>query len=133
MLLQNLLRDPKWINEARKFAQNVASSQTAELKKILRSDVKRVKSFIAKERETIEGLQARLPEELARIKRYVGRRKKELNKLVETLTAEAKTLSARSLVKSLKAAKSGSASKRTAKKTPTRKASARKNKKTSLG
>lgn len=87
--LETLLKDRSWIDEVKK----VAEKQGKEAKKIIDTDVAKLRVFLEKERKELEKLQAQIPGEVARIKKFVDGQKKELSKLITTVktTAAAKT------------------------------------------
>ncbi len=85
--LENLLKDRSWIGDAKK----VAEKQGKEVKKIIDTDVAKLRVFLEKERKELEKLQAQIPGEVARIKHFVDGQKKELSKLLKTVKAKAKT------------------------------------------
>jgi DNA mismatch repair ATPase MutS len=83
--LEILLKDRTWIDEAKK----VAEKQGKEVKKIIDSDVAKLRGFLEKERSELEKLQAQIPGEVARIKKFVSGQKKELSKLLTTVKKRA--------------------------------------------
>ena len=70
------------ITEVRKYADE----RGKEVKKIMSDDLKKVKSFIARERKELEKLQKRLPDEITKIKGYVESQRKELEGLWKRIT-----------------------------------------------
>ena len=85
---QNLVKDKTWLEDARKYAEN----QGKEVKKLLTSDVTKVKTFLDKEKRELEKFQKQIPAEIEKFKVYVGAQKKELEKLLKNVkkTAEKK-------------------------------------------
>lgn len=77
------------ITEVRKYADD----RGKEVKKLVGDDLKKVKSFIARERKELEKLQKRLPDEISKIKGYVDSQRKELEGLWKRIT-EPKSASA---------------------------------------
>lgn len=55
-------------------------------RKFLDKDVAKVRAFIVKERKEIERLQKQIPVELKKFKKFVDGQKKELRKMMQTLT-----------------------------------------------
>jgi hypothetical protein len=81
--LQGLM-NKETLQEAKKYAE--ASKQ--ELQKLLKTtDVKKVKSLIAKEAAEIKKLQTSIPVELARFTKYVEGQKKEFEKILKNVSA----------------------------------------------
>jgi dsDNA-specific endonuclease/ATPase MutS2 len=76
--LQNLINSHDWVEEARKYAER----QGKEVKKILTSDVSKVKSFLEKERKELERFQKQIPGEVKKLRKFVNTQKKEFEKLL---------------------------------------------------
>lgn len=76
--LQSLLKDKSWIEDARKYA----ARQGKEVKKLLRADVSKVRTFIERERKELERFQKQIPGEVKKLKKFVDLQKKELEKLL---------------------------------------------------
>lgn len=85
--IEGLIKDRSWIEEAKK----VAAKQGQEVKKILDTDVAKLKSFLEKEKKELEKLQAQIPGEVDKIKKFVDGQKKELTKLLGAVKATAET------------------------------------------
>jgi hypothetical protein len=117
--LENLLRDRTWVTEAKK----VAEKQGKEVKKIIDSDVAKLRVFLEKERTELEKLQAQIPGEVARIKKFVDGQKKELAHLLNTVKASARQKAAKAK-KTAKSKVATGAKKRPAKKTGAKRKSA---------
>ncbi len=86
--IQDLLKEKQWLEEARKYAE----SQGKEVKRILRTDLGKVKTFVAKERADIAEFQKRfnrmqkdLPGELGKLKRYMRTQRAEAERFVRRL------------------------------------------------
>ncbi len=78
--LQGLVQDQSWVEEARKYAER----QGKEVKKLLTSDVKKVRVFLEKERKELERFQKQIPSEVKKLRKFVDGQKKELEKLIAT-------------------------------------------------
>lgn len=102
--IEALLKDRTWIDEAKK----VAEKQGQEVKKIIDSDVAKLRTFLEKERAELEKLQAQIPGEVARIKKFVDGQKKELSKLLKTVKAKSKPKKKKSRASKKTGAKSAS-------------------------
>jgi hypothetical protein len=108
--LETLLKDRTWVDEAKKLAEK----QGKEVKKIIDSDVAKLRVFLEKERTELEKLQAQIPGEVARIKKFVTGQKKELSKLIKTVKTKSKAAGAKSAARAAGAKKkAGSGKKRT--------------------
>ena len=83
--IENLIKDRSWIEEAKK----VAEKQGQEVKKLLDGDVAKLKAFLEKEKKELEKLQAQIPGEVDKLKKFVDSQKKELTKLIGTVKATA--------------------------------------------
>jgi hypothetical protein len=77
--LQVMLKDPKWIDEARTYAEK----QGKELKKIVSTDATRVRKFLEKQRGELEKFQKQIPGEVKKIQGFVKTQRKELEKLLK--------------------------------------------------
>jgi hypothetical protein len=75
--LNSLIKD-NWMDEARKFAER----QGKEVRKLIQSDLHRVRSFVERERRDLEKLQKQIPGELNRWKKVLESQKKELSQLL---------------------------------------------------
>jgi len=95
--IETLVKDRTWIEEAKK----VAEKQGNEVKKILDSDVAKLKAFLEREKKELEKLQAQIPGEVDKLKKFVDDQKKELTKLLGTVKskAESKAKSAKGAAK----------------------------------
>jgi hypothetical protein len=76
--LQSMLKDKTWVEEARKYAEK----QGKEVKKLLDSDVAKVKTFIERERKELEKFQKQIPGEVKKFRKFVDGQRKELEKLL---------------------------------------------------
>jgi hypothetical protein len=117
--LQGLVQDQTWVEEARKYAER----QGKEVKKLITSDVKKVRTFLEKERKELERFQKQIPSEVKKLRKFVDGQRKELEKLIATTRkvglkeAVAKTQKSRS--KKAAAPKKSAAPKKTSKKVAT--------------
>jgi hypothetical protein len=105
--LQTMLKKQDWMEEARKYAEK----QGTEVKKLLSSDLEKVKTFIERERKELERFQKQIPGEVKKFRALLTKQRKDLEKMLG----------------SIKKTKSGSkkkGSKSTSKKTGTRKKAA---------
>jgi len=85
--IETLIKDRSWMEEAKK----VAEKQGQEVKKILDGDVAKLKAFLEKEKKELEKLQASIPGEVEKLKKFVDTQKQELTKLLGTVKAKAET------------------------------------------
>jgi hypothetical protein len=76
--LQTLLKDQDLVEQARKYAEQ----QRKEVKKLISGDVARVKTFIERERKELERLQKQIPGELKKISSFLQSQRTELEKLL---------------------------------------------------
>ena len=79
--LQHMVNSHDWVEEARKYAER----QGKEVKKILTSDVSKVKSFLEKERKELERFQKQIPGEVKKLRKFVNTQKKEFEKLLASV------------------------------------------------
>jgi SPX domain protein involved in polyphosphate accumulation len=70
--LQSMLKDKTWVEEARKYAEK----QGREVKKLLDTDVAKVKTFIERERKELEKLLRRVNKATPSKKKSASSRKK---------------------------------------------------------
>ena len=75
--LNTLLKD-NWMDEARRFAQK----QGKEVRKLIETDIEKVKSFVERERQDLERLQKQIPAELNRWKKALDTQKKEFSQFL---------------------------------------------------
>jgi hypothetical protein len=106
--LQNMLQNQDWIEDARKYAEK----QGKEVKKLLTSDVSRLKTFLEKERKELERFQKEIPGEVKKLRGFVKTQKKELEKLLKNLRRATKTGNFKALGKVKKTTKKKSSSKK---------------------
>lgn len=85
--IETLIKDRSWMEEAKK----VAEKQGQEMKKILDGDVAKLKAFLEKEKKELEKLQASIPGEVEKLKKFVDAQKQELTKLLGTVKSKAET------------------------------------------
>jgi hypothetical protein len=85
--IETLLKDRSWVEEAKKAAEK----QGQEVKKLLDTDVAKLKAFLEKEKKELEKLQASIPGEVEKLKKFVDDQKKELTKLLGTVRTKAET------------------------------------------
>jgi hypothetical protein len=76
--LQVLLKSQDWVEEARRYAEK----QGKEVRKLLTSDVGKVKTFLEKERAELERFQKQIPGEVKKLRTFVKGQRKELGKLL---------------------------------------------------
>ncbi|MEO5968760.1 MAG: hypothetical protein ABIQ95_02435 [Bdellovibrionia bacterium] len=76
--LQSMINSHDWVEEARKYAER----QGKEVKKILTSDVSKVKSFLEKERKELERFHKQIPGEVKKLRKFVNTQKREFEKLL---------------------------------------------------
>jgi len=76
---QNLVKDQAWVDEAKKYAER----QGKEVRKLINTDVEKVKTFLEKERKELEKVQKQIPSEVKKFQKFVTGQRKELEKLLE--------------------------------------------------
>jgi hypothetical protein len=79
--LQTLLKDRTWVEDARKYAER----QGKEVRKLLTTDMGKVKTFLERERKELERFQKQLPGEVKKLRKFVTTQKKELEKLLTSV------------------------------------------------
>jgi hypothetical protein len=84
--IQTLLKDKSWMDEAKKYAER----QGKEAKKLINADVAKLKAFVEREKKELAKLQAQVPGEVAKIKKFVDSQKKELGSLLKTIQRKKK-------------------------------------------
>lgn len=84
---EQLVKTQAWVDEARKFAEK----QQREVKKLLNTDLHRVRAFIEKEKAGLNKLQQKLPTEVARVRKFVSLQRKDLEKMLKGLRKAKKT------------------------------------------
>ncbi len=116
--LQGLVQDQTWVEEARKYAER----QGKEVRKLITSDVKKVRTFLEKERKELERFQKQIPSEVKKLRKFVDGQRKELEKLIATTRKvglkEAMAKAQKQRTKKTAAPKKAAAPKKTAKKAP---------------
>jgi len=75
---QALLKEKTWVEEASKYAEK----QGKEVKKLLSADVAKVKVFLEKEKKELEKFQKQIPAEVDKLKKFVSAQRKEFEKLL---------------------------------------------------
>jgi hypothetical protein len=80
--LQTLLKNQDWVEEARKYAE----AQGKEVKKLLRADVGKVRTFLEREKKTLEKFQKELPGEVKKFREFLLAQSKELQKLLANVS-----------------------------------------------
>jgi hypothetical protein len=78
---QGLVKDKTWLEDARKYAE----TQGKEIKKLVKGDMNKVKSFLDRERKQLERFQKQIPGEIKKFKEFVNDQKKELEQLLATV------------------------------------------------
>ena len=106
--LHTMLQNQDWIEDARKYAEK----QGKEVKKLLSSDVSRLKTFLEKERKELERFQKEIPGEVKKLRGFVKTQKKELEKLLKNLRRATKTGNFKVLGKAKKTTKKKASSKK---------------------
>lgn len=79
--LKEQLKDNKWIDDARQVAQ----AQGKEVKKLINADIKKVKSFVEREKKQLERLQRDLPKDVKKLRTFVDVQRKEVERLLKSL------------------------------------------------
>lgn len=93
--------------DARKYAE----AQGVEVKKLLTTDVKKIKTFLEKERQELDRFQRKIPGEIRKISRYIRTQKKELDSLLKVIKTKNRTASTGTKTRKTSAKKSSSHSK----------------------
>jgi predicted Fe-S protein YdhL (DUF1289 family) len=79
--LNKVLKDTSWVEEARKYAER----QGQEVRKLLNTDLSKVKVFLEKERKGLEDLKNQIPGEVKKWKKYVDVQRKEVERMLTQL------------------------------------------------
>ncbi len=106
--VQTLVKDRAWVASAKKYAER----QSKEVKKIINSDVAKVKTFLNREKKELERLQKKIPGEVDKIKTFVESQKQELQTLLVMAKKEAEGRAKK--VKAVAQKKMGAIGKKTA-------------------
>lgn len=77
--LQGMLKNQAWVDDAKKYAER----QGKEVKKLLKTDLFKVKAFLERERKDLEHFQKQIPAEVKKISSFVKTQKKEFEKLLD--------------------------------------------------
>jgi hypothetical protein len=99
---ETFLKKQDWVEDARHYAEK----QSKEVKKLLSSDVTKLKSFIEKERKELDRIQKQIPGEITKLRKFVTAQRKDFEKLLANVR---KTTAAG---RSKKAKKSGTSKKK---------------------
>lgn len=99
--LQTILEQQDWIEDARKYAEK----QRKEVKKLLSSDIGRVKTFLEKERKELNKFQKEIPGEVKKLRGFVKGQRAELEKLLKNLRRATQTGNFKGLAKGKKTTK----------------------------
>ena len=81
--LQAVLKNQKWMEDARRYAER----QGKEVKKLLSSDLGKVRTFIERERKELDRFQRQIPGEVKKLRAFVEGQRKELEKLLKNVRA----------------------------------------------
>jgi hypothetical protein len=79
--LQTMLNKQDWMEEARKYAEK----QGNEVKKLLSSDLGKVRTFIERERKELERFQKQIPGEVKKFRKLLMQQRKDLEKMLGSL------------------------------------------------
>jgi antitoxin component HigA of HigAB toxin-antitoxin module len=82
--LQSMLNNQDWpgyMEEARKYAEK----QGTEVKKLLSSDLGKVKTFIERERKELERFQKQIPGEVKKFRKLLMQQRKDLEKMLGSI------------------------------------------------
>ena len=104
--LQVMLKDAAWVEDARKYAER----QGKEVKKLIKGDVSKMKTFLERERKELNKFQKQIPSEVKKLRKFVTIQKKEFEKLLKGM----RNMKFAAPKKVKKTAKKASSKKRTA-------------------
>lgn len=107
---QELVDKKNWVEEARKYAQK----RSVEVKKLITTDVKKVRVFLEKEKKELEKIQKKVPGEIKKVKEFVESQRKEFEKLIRDLSHVASTNVSSNIERNFKKKKSPSRAKKSA-------------------
>ena len=79
---KTLVDEKDWVEEARRYAER----RSVEVKKLIHTDVKKVRSFLEKERKELEKIQKKVPGEIKKVRAFMETQRKEFEKLIRDLT-----------------------------------------------
>lgn len=78
------INDQSWIDDARKYAEK----QKAEVRKVINAEnIAKVKSFVDKEKRELERLHKQIPSEIKKLRSFVQSQRKEVEKLLRRVKA----------------------------------------------
>ena len=109
--VQKIVKDKTWVSKAKKYAER----QGKDVKKVIDSDVSKIRAFLNRERKELEKLKSSIPGEVEKIRSFVDSQKSDLQTLLNTVKkdAEAKAKQATQAAKSGLATVRGATSKKT--------------------
>jgi nickel-dependent lactate racemase len=84
---ETAIKEGAWIAEAKKFAEK----RGVQVQKTFSTDLKKVKAFVQKEKKELQKIQKQVPAEVKKLKKFVAIQQKELQKLLRELSKKGKT------------------------------------------
>ncbi len=109
--LNSLVKD-NWVNEAKRFAER----QSKEVRKLIQTDITKVRTFVEREKKDLEKLQKQIPGELNKWKKVLETQKKELTGLLGKAQKAAGRKSGSKKAVKTKSKKAGTAARKTSSK-----------------
>lgn len=68
--------------------QAFAGKQSKEVRKMITTDLNKVKAFLEKERKELEKIQKNIPQEFKKLRKFVDGQKKEIRKMMKQIKAD---------------------------------------------
>jgi hypothetical protein len=85
--VDGLMQNQDWIDEAKKYAERAGT----DVKKLISSDVSKVKTFVDRQRKELERVQKQLPGEVKRFQKLLNQQRTELEKMIRKIRLAKKT------------------------------------------
>src|SRR5262249_47673660 len=79
--LNEVLQSQDWLEEARKYAEQ----QRKEVRKLIETDLEKLRAFLERERKELERFQKQIPGEVKKLRGFVLKQRKELETLLQGL------------------------------------------------
>jgi uncharacterized membrane protein YqiK len=85
--VDELMTNQDWLDEAKKYAERAGT----DVKKLISSDVTKVKTFVDRQRKELERVQKQLPAEVKRFQKLLNQQRTELEKMIRKIRLAKKT------------------------------------------
>jgi hypothetical protein len=90
--VDDIMANTEWMDEAKKYAERAGN----DMKKLISSDVTKVKTFVDRQRKELERVQKQLPSEVKRFQQALNQQKRELEKVLRKVRTAKKAATAKS-------------------------------------